>query len=302
MDQVKKWHPEQPGLVVIVGPTASGKTALAIEVARHLSTVVLSADSRQIYRHFDIGTAKPSVEERQQVPHYLIDIAEPTQTLTLSQYQEQAQALIAQCHAQGQTPVLAGGTGLYIRAVVNGLKIPRVPPHPELRRQLTALGQTMLYPMLQQVDPASAERIHANDLVRTLRALEVFYVTGVPLTQQQGESPPAYPILQLGLDCTDLEVRIRQRTHTMLQQGWLEEVQQLRQRYGADLPLFETLGYREMSQYLDSKLSLTEAQELTVIATRQFAKRQRTWFRADPRIQWFQSDSSDLMTEVIKLL
>lgn len=295
-----KW---QPGLIAICGATATGKSGLALALAQRLGSVILSADSRQVYRGFDIGTAKPSLAERQQVPHYLIDICEPTQTLTVADYQQQAYDLIRHCHhaLSPPLPLLVGGTGLYIKAVVRGLKIPRVAPQPELRSQLTALGQQQLYPCLQQVDPMAADKIHPNDRVRTLRALEVFYVTGCPISEQQGENPPDYPILQIGLECRDAQAltrRIARRTETMVAAGLVDEVKRLCETYGWDLPLLDTLGYREMKQYLAGEMSLAEAKELTVLHTRQFAKRQRTWFRAYPDIEWFDADAPDLLEQV----
>ncbi|HEY9859638.1 MAG TPA: tRNA (adenosine(37)-N6)-dimethylallyltransferase MiaA [Candidatus Obscuribacterales bacterium] len=290
-----------PGLIVICGPTASGKSGLAIALAQRLaSAAILSADSRQVYREFDIGTAKPTIAEQQQIPHYLIDICDPTETLTLADYQEQTQALIDEFHRGESHPFLVGGTGLYIRSVVQGLIIPRVPPQPELRSQLQALGQKQLYAFLQQVDSASAARIHANDQVRTLRALEVFYTTGRPISAQQGENPPDYPILQIGLDAGGdcLTRRIEQRTDQMIAAGFVDEVAALCNKYGPDLALLNTLGYQEIKQYLAGKISLPEARDLTVLHTRQFAKRQRTWFHADPTITWFDSDAPDLVDQV----
>lgn len=289
------------GLITICGATATGKSGLALALAQRLNSVILSADSRQVYRDFDIGTAKPSAAQRQQVPHYLIDICEPTQTMTLADYQLLAQELIAKFQAQGTIPLLVGGTGLYIRSVVQGMKIPRVAPQDELRSQLSSLGQTQLYQFLQQVDPAATQKIHANDEVRTLRALEVFYVTGRPISEQQGENPPNYPILQIGLECNNSDTltrRIEKRTEQMIAVGWEAEVKALCQKYGADLPLLDTLGYREMKQYLAGDISLDQAKELTVLHTRQFAKRQRTWFRAYPEIEWFNADNTDVLEKV----
>lgn len=289
------------GLITICGPTASGKSGLALALAIRLGSVILSADSRQVYREFNIGMAKPTDAEQQRVPHYLIDICDPRSTLTVADYQQQAQELIAQFQQQGQIPLLVGGTGLYIRAVVQGLKIPRVAPQKELRSQLQSLGQPQLYGFLQQVDPAAAQKIHPNDPVRTLRALEVFYVTGRPISEQQGEHPPNYPILQLGLDCADpstLTRRIEQRTEQMLAADWEAEVKALCKKYGSDFPLLDTLGYREMKQYLAGDISLSKAKDLTVLHTRQFAKRQRTWFRAYPQIEWFNADNPDLLEQV----
>lgn len=304
----------QQGLITICGATATGKSGLALALAQRLGCVIISADSRQVYREFNIGTAKPSLAQQQQVPHYLLDICEPTETMTLADYQLQAQALVSHFHLpyQGESkstevtslstfPLLVGGTGLYISAVVKGLKIPRVAPQLELRKQLSALGQTQLYAFLQQVDPTATVKIHANDHVRTLRALEVFYVTGRPISEQQGENPPNYPILQIGLECSDtniLEQRIQQRTEQMLYVGWEAEVRYLGEKYGYNLPLLNTLGYQEMKQYLAGDISLNQAKELTVLHTRQFAKRQRTWFRAVPEIVWFDADASDLLEQV----
>jgi tRNA dimethylallyltransferase len=287
----------QPGLIVICGPTATGKSRLALHLAQQLGSPILSADSRQVYREFDIGTAKPSLEERSQVPHHLIDICDPTESFTLAQFQQQAQTYIEQYQAQGIIPLLVGGTGLYIKAILQGLQMPRVGPQVVLRSQLPDQHQS--YSWLQQIDPDLAANIHPHDRVRTIRALEVFYVTGIPLSNQQGRCPPSYPILQLGLDdLPDLDLqrqRIEQRTHHMLDQGWLAEIQTLIKKYGTDLPLLKTLGYQEMQQHLQGDLSLIEAIALTVLHTRQFAKQQRTWFRADPTIHWLAAADLDLL-------
>lgn len=288
------------GSIVICGPTATGKSGLAIALAERLGSVILSADSRQVYREFDIGTAKPTGGDRERVSHYLIDICDPTETLTVADYQQQAQALIDNLHQSNTLPLLVGGTGLYLKSLVRGLKIPRVAPQPDLRSQLTALGQVQCYALLQQVDPEATQKIHPHDPVRTLRALEVFYVTGCPISQLQGENPPPYPILQIGLDCAVdlLTQRIEQRTEAMLAAGWLAEVECLCHKYGCDLPLLNTLGYQEMKQYLRGEITLEEAKDLTVVHTRQFAKRQRTWFRADAEIEWFDANSPDLLDKV----
>ena len=291
-------------LITICGPTATGKSGLALDLAERLGSVIFSADSRQVYKHFNIGTAKPTITEQELVSHYLIDICEPTETLTLAEYQEQAQRLIVH-PPTAQTDVvlprlLVGGTGLYIKAIVKGLKIPRVGPNDKLRSQLSHLGQKQCYEMLQQVDQVAVEKIHPNDVVRTLRALEVFYVSGKPISQQQGEDPPNYPILQIGLDC-DVEVlgeRIRHRTEKMVEVGLVEEVKFLCEKYGEDLPLLDTLGYGEIKQYLVGDISLAEAIEATVLHTRQFAKRQRTWFRGYPEIEWFDGDAWNLLDKV----
>jgi tRNA dimethylallyltransferase len=285
-------------LIVICGATATGKSGLALSLAQRLNSVILSADSRQVYREFDIGTAKPNVIEQKSVPHYLIDICEPTEIMTLADYQEQAQALIASLGVE--TLLLVGGTGLYIRSIVQGMKIPRVAPQPELRSQLESLGQIQLYQILRQVDAIAAQKIHANDLVRTLRALEVYYTTGIPISEQQGENPPNYPILQICLDsdAEHLDVRIRNRTEQMIADGLVGEVEYLCQEYGTDLSLLNTLGYQEIKQYLTGELSLEEAKELIVLHTRQFAKRQRTWFRQSPNLEYVDMNNPDLLESV----
>ena len=290
-----------PRLITICGATATGKSGVALALAERLQSSILSADSRQVYREFDIGTAKPTALDRTCVPHHLIDICDPTETMTLADYQQQAQNLIAAVDFPVSPPLLlVGGTGLYIKSVVRGLKIPRVAPMPELRSQLASLGQSQCYAMLQQVDRSAAEKIHLNDPVRTLRALEVFYATGRPISEQQGENPPNYPILQIGLDCPiDVLVdRIKQRTEQMLERGWIAEVEYLCKKYGCDLPLLNTLGYQEMKQYLAGDIKLEEAKELTILHTRQFAKRQRTWFRAYPEIEWFDVSTPDLLERI----
>ena len=286
------------GLIVVCGATATGKTALAVEIAQSINSIIISADSRQVYREFDIGTAKPTQTEQNLIPHYLIDICEPTETLTLADYQETVQSLIDNNIAN--FPLLVGGTGLYIKSIVKGLKIPRVAPQPKLRLQLETLGQPQCYQILEQVDPTGSQKIHPNDQVRTLRALEVFYVTGIPISQQQGENPPSYPIIQIGLDCSseELQKRITQRTKKMITMGFVEEVENLVKKYGWNLPLYKTLGYAEIINYLRGNLSLSEAEKEIILHTRQFAKRQRTWFRAYPEIEWFDTTSLNLVEKV----
>lgn len=313
------------GLIAIVGPTATGKTALAIAVAEALGTGIIGADSRQIYRYFDVGTAKPTGADRDRVAHALVDCWEPDCPKTLADYQELARSRLEAMQRSGRVPLLVGGTGLYVKSIVRGLKIPRVAPQPQLRSQLMAQGQVYCYGCLRRVDPAAAAKIHPNDVTRTVRALEIFYCSGRPASEQQGEAPPPYPILQIGIDCLDamgegrsrdrrtkamdetidrgdrLTVRIGQRTRAMFEAGFVAEAAALRDRYGPDLPLLQTLGYREVGQFLDGQISLTEAEALTVLHTRQFAKRQRTWFRADPTIQWLDSDDPQVRDRAIAL-
>jgi tRNA dimethylallyltransferase len=288
-------------LIVICGATATGKSGLAISIAQRLNAEILSADSRQIYRDFDIATATVSSAEQALVPHHFVSTADPACTVTVAGYQAQARELIAKLQQRGKVPLLVGGTGLYIKSVVRGMKMPRVAADEDLRSQLTNLGQVQCYQILQQVDPQAASKIYANDPRRTIRALEVYYVTGRTISSQQGEDPPSYPILQIGLDCENLDIlaqRIEHRAHQMIELGWEDEVRSLGAKYGWDLPLLKTLGYAQMRQYLDGDISLAEAIDLTALLTRQFAKRQRTWFRAIPEIEWFDSNDPILLDRV----
>lgn len=289
------------GLIVVCGATATGKSGLGITIARHLSSVmnfdsvIISADSRQIYREFDIGSAKVMPAEMKGVPHYLVDAYDPRETVSAAMFQDRAKEILSQV----PLPLLVGGTGLYIRSITHGMRIPRVAQHPQLRSQLEALGQSMAYQLLQQVDPKTCLKVHRNDRIRTVRALEVFYVTGVPMSDQQGEDPPDYPILQIGLRSQRLDDRIALRTRQMFELGFVEEVKNLVDRYGDDLPLLNTLGYQEVRQYLREEITLEEAETLTVLHTRQFAKRQKTWFNGIPKIEWFDADSIDLYDRVL---
>lgn len=288
-------------LIVICGATATGKSGLAIAIAQRLNSEILSADSRQIYRDFDIATATVSKAELALVPHHFVSTSDPNCTVTVAQYQAEAQPLIDRLQQQRQIPLMVGGTGLYIKSVVKGMKMPRVAADEDLRSQLTNLGQVQCYQILQQVDPQAAQKIYANDPRRTIRALEVYYVTGRTISSQQGEYPPSYPILQIGLDCEHLDIlahRIEHRTQQMIDLGWEDEVKYLGGKYGWDLPLLKTLGYAQMCQYLQGEISLAAAIERTIVSTRQFAKRQRTWFKAIPEIEWFDSNDPILLDRV----
>ncbi len=292
-----------PGLIVICGTTASGKSGLGVTIAHRLQALgtgscVISADSRQVYREFSIGTAKVSPEEMQGVPHYMVDAYDPTETLSVAMFQDQVNGMLRDTSIG--LPLLVGGTGLYIRSITHGMRIPRVAQNRQLRDQLESLGQPVCHQMLQQVDPAAALKIHANDRIRTVRALEVFYVTGIPMSDQQGEDPPAYPILQIGLHSEQLDDRILRRTAQMFEMGFVEEVKDLVEKYGDGLPLLETLGYQEVRQFLRHEITREEAEELTVLHTKQFAKRQRTWFNGIKAIEWFDADAENLQDQVWK--
>lgn len=288
-------------LVVVAGPTAVGKSKLAFELARDNQGELLCADSRQIYKELDIGTAKPSRAEQAAVPHHLFDIADPRATFTLVEYLAAAEIALTDIWRRGKLPVIVGGTGLYLKSLLYAYKIPEVAPQTELRQSLLAAeaeqGEGHLHQRLSQMDPVAAARLHPNDLRRVVRALEVIAATGQPISAQQSrEAELRYPCLYLGLSMPRprLEERIVQRIVEMIQTGLIDEVKSLRERYGADLPLLQTLNYREIGDYLDGKMDLPAAMQAMHIHTRQYAKRQMTWFRKDAGIHWLELDQTNL--------
>lgn len=282
----------QPLVIVLLGPTASGKTDLAIALAEALDLAVLNVDSRQLYRQMDVGTAKPSAAQRARVRHELLDLRDPDQPINLQEFRAIAEPLIEAELAGRGLALLAGGSGLYLKALCQGLEPPAVPPQPALRAQLAALGQPTCHQLLAAADPTAAARIAPADAVRTQRALEVLYATGRPLSAQQGSSPPPWRVLELGLDPADLRRRIHQRTRALFAGGLLEETAALIDRYGAALPLLDTMGYAEARAHLAGELELEAAIAAAEQRTRQFAKRQRTWFRRQHRPLWLSCTST----------
>ena len=283
----------QPLVIVLLGPTASGKTDLAIALAQALDLAVLNVDSRQLYRQMDVGTAKPTAAQRGQARHELLDLRDPDQPINLQEFRAIAEAQLNAELARKPLALLAGGSGLYLQALTQGLEPPAVPPQPQLRAQLAALGQPLCHQLLRQGDPVAAARIAPADAVRTQRALEVLYATGRPLSSQQGATPPPWRVLELGLNPTDLTGRIASRTRGLFAAGLVAETEALIERYGAGLPLLNTIGYAEAKQQLAGELSETEAIALCEQRTRQFAKRQRTWFRRRHAPIWLEERSTE---------
>ncbi|MGD2205775.1 MAG: tRNA (adenosine(37)-N6)-dimethylallyltransferase MiaA [Anaerolineae bacterium] len=294
-----------PPLIVLVGPTAVGKTALAVRLAEAVDGEIVSADSRQVYRGMDIGTAKATVEERERVVHHLLDVVDPDESLNLAQFQELANAAIRDITERGRVPFLVGGTGQYVMAVVEGWQIPRVPPHETLRRELYAQaeeeGARALHTRLCKLDPVAAERIDYRNVRRVVRALEVCLVSGRPISEQQGKSPPPYRILMLGLTMPRprLYERIDGRIERMFEAGLEAEVRRLAAAgYGFDLPAMSGVGYGQFAPYLaqgptedGAQATLDDVVRDIQRATRRFVRHQSNWFRRDdPRIRWFDAE------------
>jgi tRNA dimethylallyltransferase len=286
-------------LLVLVGPTAVGKTGLAVELAEYVhrntgwQMEAVSADSRQIYRGMDIATAKPNASERARLPHHLLDMVSPDESYTLAQYQADANAAIQALWEQQKIPLVVGGTGLYVRAVVDGLAIPQVEPDPQLRAELEAVAESKgvdaLFALLVGLDPVAAERIDARNPRRLIRALEVCLRSGRPISEQQGTRPTHYQTLRLGLtmERTALYRRANERIDAMLQAGLIEETRELVKRgYSWDLPSMSSLGYREIGRYLQSEMSLAEAIARFKLSTHNYIRRQLTWFRSQPDTVW----------------
>lgn len=281
-------------MVVIAGPTAVGKTQVALALARGKPAEIVCADSRILYRGLDIGTAKPSRADREAVPHHLLDVADPDQVVTLAEYQHLAIRALEEIRGRARLPLLVGGTGLYIRAVVDGLVIPPVAPQWVLRAELEeeerTSGPGTLHQRLAQVDPEAASRIHPRNIRRIIRALEVHAQTGVPMSALRRAAPaPAEPVVMvaLTLDRARLYNRIDRRIDAQLAAGLIEEVRALlRSGYTRTLPALQAIGYKEIVAYVDGAHSREDAVSLLRRNTRHYAKRQLTWFRADPRYRW----------------
>lgn len=278
-------------LVVLLGQTAVGKTALSLKLAQELSGDIISADSRLFYRGMDIGTAKPTLAEQSQAPHHLIDLCKPDETITLGDYQRRAYQTIEFVLANGRLPILVGGTGQYVKAVVEGWGIPEVPPHPKLRAALARLPGPELARWLAVLDPEAAQKHDPRNLRRVIRALEVTLVAGRPISELQRKNPPSYRICQIGLTRPreELYARIDARVDQMMANGLLAEVKMLRNLgYSRSLPSMSGLGYRQLWSYLEGELELEEAVERIKFETHRFARHQANWFsQDDPAITWF---------------
>lgn len=302
----------EPFVICLYGPTAAGKTALALELCNQLPCEIVSVDSALIYRGMDIGTAKPTAAEQGDIPHHLIDICDPAESYSAAEFQKDANKHIDAILKRGNIPLLVGGTMLYYKALLEGLsQLPESDPtvRAELNHIMQQQGLSYLHDQLKQIDPLSAQRIHENDPQRTLRALEVYRLSGKTISEltQQRFGQLGYPVYQLAIAPSSRAVlhdRIAQRFDQMLTEPFEEEVRALYERgdLHPDLPSIRCVGYRQMWAYFDGDYDYQQMRERGIIATRQLAKRQLTWLRGWPDVHWLETGATDLAAQVAKVL
>lgn len=294
---------KKPEVIVIVGPTASGKTDLSIRLAKELNGEIVSADSMQIYKRMTIGTAKPTIEEMQGITHHMIDIVEPTETFNVAMYKEMAEKKIEEILEKGKTPIVVGGTGLYVDTLVNGIEFSDMDKNPEyckmLEEQVAIKGVDWLYEELQKVDPEAAKIIEKNNVRRVIRALEIYKVTGKTKTELDKESrkEPKYDYKIFGMhwEREKLYERINLRVDIMFEMGLLEEVKDLLATDGFSKTALQGLGYKEVVEYLEGKVSYDEMVEKIKMETRRYAKRQMTWFKRNDKIIWLNAENKEML-------
>lgn len=300
----------KPPVILIVGPTAVGKTDLALHLAKHLNSEIVSADSRLFYRGMDIGTAKPTADELARVPHHLIDIVNPDETLSLAMFQKRAGEIIADIHTRGKLPILVGGTGQYVRAVTNGWTPPEVKPNEKLRTVLEKMkeekGKEWLYAKLKLLDPEAAANIDLRNARRTIRALEVIFTTGSRFSEQRGSGDTPYHLITIGLTRPREELyrRVDERIEKMFTNGLLDEVKTLLDKgYSPDLPSMSAIGYRECVGVIKGQLTIQQAKAEMMRITRVFVRRQANWFKeSDPTIRWFHPTSDNFLDNVLEFI
>lgn len=275
-------------VIAVVGATASGKTAYAVELARRVNGEIISADSRLVYKGLDIGTAKPDMDERFGIPHYMIDIVEPEVDYSVGLYANEARNIIEDIISRGKTPVIAGGTGLYFRILLENYDLPKINPDYELRETLSKLSFAELYEMLVNLDAEAAKLVVQNDKRRAIRFIEIVKLTGSPVSEARGLKEPEFEVEWVGLNYPREELydRINRRVDLMIEQGLVDETKNLLAKHGRINNIINTIGYREITSYLDGELTLEEAKDKLKQNTRNYAKRQLTWFRKNPDIKW----------------
>ena len=275
-------------VIAIAGPTASGKTKLAIELAHNIDGEIISADSRLVYKGFDIATAKPTITEREGIPHYLIDIVEPEYDYSVAEFKKDASKKIDEIISRGKIPIVVGGTGLYFRILLENYALPKIECRPELRAELEQISNDELYKELQKKDPVYAGKVHPNNKVRLVRVLEVIRTLNKPFSEACGLKEPEYDVEWIFPQIDSREVlydRINKRVDIMVENGVVEETRQLLKKHGRIKNLIGTIGYQEFISYLDGNCSLEEAVETLKMNTRRYAKRQLTWFRRTPELK-----------------
>jgi tRNA dimethylallyltransferase len=296
-------------VIAIVGPTAVGKSELALHLAQYFPLEIISADSRQVYRYMDIGTNKPSPAERVSVHHHVIDVVEPDEDFSLTMYHQLAIEALKAIQQKGKLPLLVGGSGLYVWSLVEGWKIPQVPPDQKLRRQLEARAEQedsqSLYRELQDIDPMAAEKINPSNIRRIIRALEIYHATGQPPSQLQCKELPGFSVLIIGLtqERSELYRKIDWRVDKMVQRGLVEEVEQLLKKgYSPSLPSMSGIGYKQIGQFLRGEMTLPEAIDKIKYETHRLARHQYAWFRlSDSRIRWFDVSGTEGKASIVAL-
>lgn len=283
-------------VVAIVGPTCTGKTALSLFLGRQVPAEIICCDSRNVYRYFDLGSAKPSKEEQAEIPHHLIDVAEPDQDYTAAQFAREAREAIEKISKRGKLPIVCGGTGFYSRALLQGLGIPALPPQKELRETLNKEEKEnpgSLHKRLEELDPTSAARLNPRDIFRLVRALEVSICSGKPFSEMAQKQESEYDVVWIGLSIKDrekLRTLINKRLREQMQQGMLKEVEELCKQYGRSQKLMNTVNYRDLLKYLSGEYSMEQALLEAERHNYQLARRQMMWFKNNPEINWFYVD------------
>lgn len=298
-------------LIVVAGPTASGKTSLALDIAERVGGEIVSADSMQIYKYMDIGTAKPTAEEQARAVHHLIDFADPARAFSVADYTELAHKTVADIVSRGKMPVVVGGTGLYINSLIDDVSFGEMEVDYKLREELSRIaeeeGGERLLEMLNEIDPVSAARMHPNNVRRIIRAIEFYRVSGIPISKHQEETKKTVSRYEPIMFCVDwdrevLYERINKRVDIMIEDGLLDEVKNLLDMgYTRELNSMQGIGYKELISYLDGECTLDEAIEAIKQGSRRYAKRQLTWFRRDKRIHWLKA-GNDIADEAMKII
>ena len=282
-------------LVAITGPSSAGKTALSIALSKELNGEIISVDSRQIYKGLDIGSAKPTIKERENIPHHLMDIIEVTEPFTAADFSDRAKEVIKDIQDRGKTVILAGGTGLYYRILLQDFDLPRVAPNPELRNELEQIPTEELYKILLELDYDIAQKIHFNNKVKIIRAIEVCKTLGIPMSKAQKKKESEYNVLWCGLNFKNRDLlyeRINKRVDLMIESGLLKEAKDLFEKYGENNILMNTIGYQELYPYFKGEIDLTTAIEQLKQNTRRYSKRQISWFNGNKDINWFNIDET----------